>query len=152
MTSGTTRHRTVGAIRTAPVGLGVAVMLVLSLLAATGCGLAGPAHREPLAPGTAASIKMGFTSFKPDRVTVRVGDTVEWRNTSVIAHTVTADPARAANPDNVVLPRRAEPFHSARIAAGSIFRYTFTIPGTYRYVCLPHEADGMIGTVIVTES
>ncbi len=33
--------------------------------------------------------------------------------------------------------------------AGSSFSYTFNEPGTYTYFCSPHEADNMIGTVIV---
>lgn len=29
------------------------------------------------------------------------------------------------------------------------FRYTFTEPCLYRYVCLLHESQGMIGSVLV---
>ena len=31
------------------------------------------------------------------------------------------------------------------------FDYTFTLPGTYRYTCVPHEKDGMNGEVVVTK-
>ncbi len=34
--------------------------------------------------------------FKPATATVKVGDTVEWRNVSLVGHTVTTDQARAA--------------------------------------------------------
>jgi plastocyanin len=32
---------------------------------------------------------------------------------------------------------------------GETFEVTFEVPGTYRYVCLPHEDHGMRGTVVV---
>lgn len=115
----------------------------------TSCGLAGPAHTDPPPPEVAATVTMGFTTFDPEAVTIRAGGTVQWRNTSPIDHTVTADPALAANPANVSLPQGAPPFHSGDIDAGQVWSHTFTVPGTYRYVCLPHERRGMIGTVIV---
>ena len=38
---------------------------------------------------------MGFSSFTPETVTIQVGQSVEWRNTSVITHSVTDDPRLA---------------------------------------------------------
>src|SRR5690606_37858162 len=72
-------------------------------------------------------------------------------NASSMVHTATADPALAANPDNVQLPAGAEPFDSGFLTAGQRFSYTFTVAGEYRYVCLPHEFAGMIGTITVNE-
>ena len=118
-------------------------------LALTGCGVTGPAHNQPPPPAVDATVTMGMTSFNPARITIRSGQTVQWRNTSLVTHTVTADPARAANPANVQLPQGAQAFHSGAIPAGQVWSRTFTVPGTYRYVCLPHEQQGMIGTVIV---
>jgi plastocyanin len=34
---------------------------------------------------------------------------------------------------------------------GETFEHTFTVPGTYVYVCVPHAGQGMIGRVIVNE-
>jgi plastocyanin len=62
---------------------------------------------------------------------------------------VTADPSKAATAKNVLLPEGAQPFDSGNIDAGGTYSYTFTVPGTYRYVCLPHELAGMIGIVVV---
>jgi len=87
--------------------------------------------------------------FKPSRVTISVGQTVIWRNESVLVHTVTADPGIAARAADVALPDGAKPFNSGNIKPKGTFRRTFTIPGTYRYFCIPHEAAGMIGEVIV---
>ena len=87
--------------------------------------------------------------FVPREIRVKVGDTVKWRNIQTYPHTVTADPNRAARKANIELPDGVQPFDSGRMEAGATFRYTFTSPGTYRYVCLPHESAGMLGTVVV---
>ncbi len=87
--------------------------------------------------------------FVPTEITIKVGDTVEWRNIGSIPHTVTADPRRAPSSKNVELPDGAEPFDSGWVMGRQWFRYTFSKPGVYRYVCLPHEQARMLGTVIV---
>ena len=121
--------------------------LLAVLLAA--CGTSGPAYEEP-GPDVAAAVDMTLAlTFEPAEITVRVGDKVEWRNTSDLVHTVTADPRIAADASNVERPEGARPFNSAAIPAGQVFRYTFTVPGTYRYLCLPHEGQKMFGTVVV---
>ncbi|HET8728670.1 MAG TPA: plastocyanin/azurin family copper-binding protein [Alphaproteobacteria bacterium] len=113
-----------------------------------GCGLGGPAYRAP-SGDAAAIVDMGWFSFEPAEVAVRAGETVEWRNTSPTRHTVTADPAKADDPADVALPAGAEPFDSGRIPPGETYRRRFTVPGTYRYFCIPHEDMGMVATVIV---
>jgi plastocyanin len=110
--------------------------------------MGGPAHGPP-SSNAAAVVEMGFESYSPADVTIRSGDTVEWRNTSVIAHTVTDDPGRAKKQGDAGLPAGAQPFDSGNIAAGEIYMRTFTMPGTYRYFCTRHENDGMVGTVVV---
>ncbi len=87
--------------------------------------------------------------FVPAEIRIKVGDTVEWRNTGSYPHTVTADPNRAARKANIELPDGVQPFGSGRMGAGATFRYTFNTPGIYRYVCLPHEGAGMLGRVVV---
>ena len=86
--------------------------------------------------------------FQSANVTIRVGESVRWRNTGGAFHTVTFDPSRAADPDNVELPDGVQPF-SASLDAGQSFSRRFTVPGVYRYICEPHEADGMVGTITV---
>jgi len=87
--------------------------------------------------------------FSPDKVTVYQGDTVEWKNQSPFTHTVTDDPALATNKTDSVLPEGAIPFNSGNIEPNETYRYTFTVPGTYHYFCIPHEKDKMKGEVIV---
>ncbi|QBQ54317.1 plastocyanin/azurin family copper-binding protein [Nitrosococcus wardiae] len=78
-----------------------------------------------------------------------MGETVPWESQSVLVHTVTAVPAKAARAEDVALPRGAEPFNSGLLGPGETFQHTFTVKGTYRYFCIPHEAAGMVGEVII---
>ena len=127
-----------------PAPLAVAVSLLLAA-----CGSSGPAYEAP-GPGVAAMVDMTpALTFEPAEITVRVGDKVEWRNRTLLTHTVTADLRITADASNVELPEGARPFNSAAIPAGQVFRYTFTVPGTYRYLCLPHAGQKMFGTVVV---
>lgn len=97
----------------------------------------------------AATVTMDVVNFLPKRVTVKVGNTVEWRNTSSVAHTVTADPKKARDSKNVTLPKGARTFDSGNMDPGDTFTHAFSVAGTYKYVCIPHEVAGMIGEVIV---
>jgi plastocyanin len=104
------------------------------------------------ATGTGSSIVVQMNDrlrFVPTEITIKAGDTVEWRNIGLIPHTVTADPRRAPSSRNIELPDGAEAFDSGWVTSGQSFRYTFSEPGVYRYVCLPHERSLMLGTVIV---
>lgn len=122
---------------------------VLSLaFAIAGCGMGGPAH-QPALSTAAEVVDMGFESFNPTVVNIRVGQTVEWRNKSIITHSVTDDPKLAAMSGDASAPPGAEPFSSGDIAPGAIFTHTFLAPGTYAYFCTHHEGAGMVGKVIV---
>ncbi len=127
----------------------LAIATLVPLLAS--CGTSGPAYDEGVPAGVAAVVDMTSTfAFSPASVTVAAGDTVEWRNTAVMKHTVTADPKLANDPAHVSLPDGAETFNSGDVPPGQIYRHTFDVPGQYDYVCLPHEFLGMLGTVFVT--
>lgn len=109
-----------------------------------------PRTRDADARGDTTVVGMtNDLSFTPEKVTIRAGGTVVWRNSSVLVHTVTAVEDSAASADHVQLPDGAEPFGSGRLAPDESYRRTFTVPGTYRYFCIPHEAAGMTGVVVV---
>jgi plastocyanin len=131
-------------LRLSVLGIGV----VIPLLA--GCGAGGPAYEQGIAPGIDAVVEMTSTlNFSPASVTIPAGGTVEWRNTAIMRHTVTADPALAKDAADVHLPPGAQAFDSGDVPAGQLYRHTFDVPGEYRYFCKPHESDGMVGTVTV---
>lgn len=88
--------------------------------------------------------------FDPERIEIEAGTTVVWRNRSGFVHTSTADPSLADDPDHVVLPPGAEPWHSGSVPGGGEFRRVFEVPGEYRYFCVPHEGQDMLGTIVVS--
>lgn len=86
--------------------------------------------------------------FLPHAVWVEPGGTVTWVNASG-AHSATA-----YHPDNAGQPRRVPAGSSAwdsgvLTATDAEFEVTFDVPGVYDYYCIPHEAVGMVGTVVV---
>lgn len=90
--------------------------------------------------------------FVPERLTIRVGDTVTWRTVGAVPHTSTCDPEEAQNPEeHVQLPEGAEPWDSSTVAQGEEFSHTLEVPGEYTYFCIPHEANGMVGYLTVEE-
>lgn len=106
--------------------------------------------REAGAVKAAAIVTMSDAlKFSPQSVHIHSGDVVEWRNTSLLVHTVTADPSLAALPSSARLPAGAKPFNSGNLDPDGVFRHRFTTPGTYKYFCIPHEAAGMTGEVVV---
>ena len=121
---------------------------LLAILGLAGCGLGGPAH-GPASANAAAVVDMGFSSFQPATVHIQAGQSVEWRNTSVITHSVTDDASLAKKAGDASIPAGANPFNSGDIPAGQVFSTAFSVPGTYKYFCTHHEGDGMLGTVVV---
>lgn len=88
-------------------------------------------------------------AYAPVSLTIQPGETVRWVNESSIAHTITADPDKAKNADNVQLPEGAAAFDSGTVEPGQTFERVFEVPGRYKYFCIPHERAGMIGTITV---
>ena len=123
--------------------LGLAGLLVLWMGL-----LAGPAAAQTSSEPAAVVGMTNTLSFTKDTVRVTVGETVRWKNNSVIVHTVTADEEEATMDKSVRLPEGADPFHSGNLEPDETFEYTFETPGRYRYFCVPHEA-AMRATVIV---
>jgi plastocyanin len=104
-----------------------------------------------IAAAKTVEIKMTDTppKFVPLTVTIQKGDTVEWINNAASLHSVTTNPAVAQDPKDVSAPKDAKPFDSGFMPPGAKWSYTFTVPGTYKYLCLPHEKDKMTGIVVV---
>lgn len=104
----------------------------------------------PEASGDTVVVTMtNSLKFTPDSIRIREGQTVLWKNTSALIHTVTADPELAALEESVHLPESVEPWNSGELKPGGTFSRTFRVAGTHGYFCVPHEAAGMTGTVVV---
>jgi plastocyanin len=133
------------------------------LAAAGATGAAALAGCTALGDAGERSFDVGMTAVAFDPVTVRTttGGTVVWRNTSSRGHTVTAygdgipedaDYFASGGYDSEGAAREAwESGLGGRLAGGETFEHTFEVPGTYNYVCIPHERQGMVGTVVVKE-
>lgn len=72
--------------------------------------------------------------FNPPRLVIPAGTKVTWINMDLIHHTATG-------------AFQAEPFDSKNLLYKSEYGYTFTKPGEYPYICVPHP--GMKGTIVV---
>jgi len=92
-------------------------------------------------PATASTSSVDVTSdfsFAPPSKTIAVGDTVDW-TWSDSGHTSTSN------------RNQPESWSSGLKDQGATFSHTFTHPGRYQYVCVPHEDIGMKGTIVVGE-
>ncbi len=128
------------------------ILRMIIVIAAIGIALALTFLPNPAGAATnPVQIKMGDTPamYEPSKVTVKVGEAVEWVNTGKNVHSVTLVPEDAQNPRDVAEPKGASTFDSGFMAPGAKFSYTFKVPGTYHYFCVPHEKAGMVGVVIV---
>lgn len=115
--------------------------------------------REAAAPHPAAPVSIpegavtvgmsDIVAFVPATVTIRAGQSVAWKNTSVSIHNVVDDLNKATNNVDVHLPAGVKPFDSGYMQPGQVYTRTFSVPGIYRYVCTLHESSGMKGVVIV---
>jgi plastocyanin/uncharacterized membrane protein len=96
-----------------------------------------------LAPATFAAGQAGSTQlvvmkkmrFNPPVLTVRVGDTVEWRNEDIFARTATADD---------------KSFDSGLVQPGQSWQTTFSNAGDVNYHCGPHP--NMKARIVVVSS
>ncbi|WP_158059294.1 plastocyanin/azurin family copper-binding protein [Halorussus halophilus] len=85
--------------------------------------------------------------FEPHVVWVEQGATVTWKLQSG-SHSTTAYASNADKPQRV--PKGASAWDSGTLSEqGKTFEHTFETEGVYDYFCIPHEATGMVGTVIV---
>jgi plastocyanin len=106
-------------------------------------------------------VGMGAAFFRPTEVEVEVGETVVWANTGSRRHTVTAYENQIPDEVEYFASGGFESEEAARkgwmdsfggyIGSGQTYEHTFEVPGTYHYFCIPHEPEGMVGQVVVTE-
>lgn len=95
----------------------------------------------------------GDLVFDPETITVSTGETVTWEFESP-AHNVCAYPDMH---DAVSIPEGASGFGTmeqggdefAVVSEGETFEHTFETTGEFTYVCVPHAASDMVGTVVV---
>lgn len=105
-------------------------------------------------------VTMTQVAFRPKELTVPVGTTVTFDNTSSHSHTVTASGLpEAADESEYFASGGFENYDAAKAAwdksaggklePGDSYENTFETPGRYDYVCIPHLRADMVGAVIV---
>lgn len=88
--------------------------------------------------------------YKPHIVWVETGGTVTWELESGQHNAVAYHPDNSDKP--LRIPEGAEPWNTGMLSEeGESASHTFETEGVYDYCCTPHEAVGMVGTVIVGE-
>ena len=130
--------------------IGITPNLHRVLAAVAAIAVAGSGCRtSPTATGSGARaepaavivISDAPTEFMPRAQKIKVGDTVEWKNTGGIAHSVEFV--------GEVLPQGTASSESGLMAPHESYSFTFAAPGSYAYICRFHVINGMIGKIIV---
>ena len=99
---------------------------------------------------TTHTVNAGSYYYNPNNLTVQVGDSVIWINDGGL-HDVNGNTNSITN----------QPFNnpvtfdspSTNTVGAVIYAYKFTVPGIYNYDCSvgSHAANGMVGSIIVTD-
>jgi len=114
--------------------VGLAAFAVAATLAGAGCGSSSPSAPTVSADVTITMVgDRGNQSYTPNPTTMRVGQTVAWKNGDSTAHTATQDASR---------------FNSGTISGGATSApMTMSAAGTFTYHCTIHP--GMVGSLVV---
>ncbi|SDY48842.1 DUF5059 domain-containing protein [Halobellus clavatus] len=103
-------------------------------------------------------IEMQAVAFEPSELTVSQGDTVVWSHGAGEPHSVTAYEEEMPDSATYWASGGFESQSAAEsgwengtgaVQSGQSFVHTFETTGVHEYVCIPHEAAGMTGTVVV---
>ena len=80
--------------------------------------------------------------FNPSRLTIKVGDTVVWINDDDTRHKISFE-------DKSLNAPTRENAH--KFKAGDKFSFTFKKAGEFKYSCITHEGQDMLGVVVVED-
>ena len=107
--------------------------LVVAMATLAACAVdetQNPPSSHGVADDAAKEVEISGFAFKPQEITIKVGETVTWTNQDSALHTVTG-----------------EGWDSGDMGRGDTYSRTFTAKGTYNYDCTYHPY--MTGKVIV---
>jgi plastocyanin len=105
----------------------LALIGVAAFAAAPGLALAASTK------GKTRKVSVNDNYYGPSKLTVHVGDTVNW----VWGDDVTDE----HDVDVKSAPKGAKRFHSDLLVAGESFKRKLTTPGTYKIICTFHEEE-----------
>ena len=92
----------------------------------------------------------GLLQFQPKKLTVKPGDTIEWKNNKVPPHNVVFDAKKNPNKDAALAKSLS---HKKLLLSPGQTKTTVisadAAPGAYTFYCEPHRGAGMVGQIIV---
>ena len=89
--------------------------------------------------------------FDPIGLLVEPGTIIRWVVRQNVHTTTAYHPRNDHHP--LRIPDRATPWDSGFLVnPGNHFDVTLSVPGVYDYYCMPHEAAGMVGRIVVGSS
>ena len=112
-----------------------AAFSMLAVLA-VGCGSSAKAE----------TVSLKLIAFRPERLEVKAGSSVTWRNDDATQHTVTS--GQVTQEGGTVKTTPDGTFDSGQLAMGKTFTFRLSKPGTYSYYCQIHPAT-MRGQIVV---
>ena len=123
-------------------------IVALAVLSACGGGEAVTSTTAATAANAPGSneVAMRLIAFNPDRLTIKAGSAVTWRQTDPGVHTVTSGTVTqegggvSSHPDGHI--------DSGELAKDETFRFEFKEPGAFPYFCEIHPAT-MRGEITV---
>jgi len=107
-----------------------------TVVVVAGTGAPAPTVTQISIPSGAGGGPSGAPGYSPDSITLVIGvnNSVVWTNNDSAHHTVTSVSGNGS-------------ISSGDLAPAATFNFTFTAPGTYKYICNYHS--WMSGTVVV---
>ena len=103
-------------------------------------------------------VEMQAVAFEPAELTVSAGDTVAWQWAGGEPHNVVAYESElpegatywaSGGFDSEAAARTGWENGEGAVQSGESYVHTFETAGTHEYFCVPHEAAGMVGTIVV---
>ncbi|EMA23165.1 MULTISPECIES: plastocyanin/azurin family copper-binding protein [Haloarcula] len=98
-------------------------------------------------------------AYEPKKIQVEAGTTVTFENVGSIGHTVTAYEDEIPDGADYFASGGFDSLQAAKdgysngqegnIPKGESYEVTLETTGTYEYYCIPHEMNGMVGTIKV---
>ena len=89
---------------------------------------------------TEYKVSMEGWEFNPAKLTIKIGDTVVWINDDDTKHKLSFEDKSLGGPSR-------EKAH--KFSVGDNFSFIFTKEGEFKYTCITHEGQDMVGIIVV---
>ena len=106
---------------------------ILAMVGAAAFAAAPATLAAATSRGKTRKVSVNDNYYGPSRLTVHVGDTVDW--------VWSEDETDVHDVDVKSAPKGARKFHSDPLSAGESFKEKLTKPGTYKIICTFHEEE-----------